>query len=620
MQLMTDNNRGKSPTKPPELRSWSKEMELEHPIDGDKSSRGEAKPTSWAQKLGSNLPSHWSKNVLEVVLQKEGRGAFVVSDEECARLMRKLGLDPRPGLQVEAVQICPNGRGNILITLKKEVPIERFCRYDVIEVTSSGIRAVLVKPAGKREIIVTARGIHPNTRDDTVTEYISKFGRLVSTKVVHGVYREGPLQGLKNGDRSFKVEFKPSENMGTYHVIDGHKVTVRYPGQQQTCARCHETPQQCPGKGMAKKCEAAGGPKIDLADHLLELWAKIGYSPKVNTLCDDVTLDDEEVVQQGLHGESFTPAKGYSDPSLFKGVCIKTFPKDTDQGVIMEFLIKSGLDEKHMDDVTFNSNGSVSIKNMISSECTALISTIHNNEQFGRRLFCNGFIPLTPEKQDIPVRVHPTGTSSPLTTGSSSPPSSSSAAWALSSTATCLSADSPATIVTTNMTGSPITSILFPPEPAPSKTSPTPTSTGLSTSSPDQSFLGHGAASVITELDHNLDLLSENDLARRHSLSMRDIPPGSLADEIMNLGVRRKSILGDIKDISRKFSDFESCHSALSSLGSDSDSSTTEHSDLKIFQTMNNKKRGFKKKRKASLTPRKDEFLKKPNESNSPLN
>ena len=247
MSAMNTKDRGKSPTKPPDKQtSWDVEMDQEHLLGTSKSDttgNRRTQQTSWAQLLGSSLPSNWEKNVLEIILQKDGPGAFVVSDEDCARLMKKLGLDQRPGVHVEAVQICPNGRGIILITLKKEVPIENYCRYDIIEVTASGTRAVLVKPAGKREIIVTMKGIHPNTRDDCVTDYISKFGRLVSTKAVHGVYRDGPLKGLKNGDRSFKVEFTPTENMGTYHVIDGHKVTVRYPGQQQTCARCHGTPQ-----------------------------------------------------------------------------------------------------------------------------------------------------------------------------------------------------------------------------------------------------------------------------------------------------------------------------------------------------------------------------------------
>ena len=79
--------------------------------------------------------------MLEIVLEKDVRGAFNVSEVDCARVMRKLGLDSRPGVHVESVQICPNGRVVLLITLKKEVPIEMFCRYDVFEVTQSGIRA-----------------------------------------------------------------------------------------------------------------------------------------------------------------------------------------------------------------------------------------------------------------------------------------------------------------------------------------------------------------------------------------------------------------------------------------------------------------------------------------------
>ena len=352
---------------------------------------------SWAQVLGSSLPSSWEKNVLEVILQKDERGAFNVSDIDCARLMRKLGLDPRPSVDVEGVQICPNGRGVILITLKKEVPIEKFCRYDVVEVTAT-IRAVLTKPAGKREIIINMKGIHPNTRDDIVTNYLSKFGRLTTNKVIHGVFREGPLKGFRNGDRSFKVEFKPGENMGTYHVIDGQKVTARYPGQQQTCARCHETPQHCLGKGMARKCEEAGGPKVELTDYILKLWHKIGYSPDDAKLSDDINedLDGLPVIQQ--EGGNFTPAKVPSDPNLFSGVNIKTFPKETDHGVITEFLFKSGLAVKHKESIKIRPNGSVSIMNLTSAECIAMISTIHHNDQFGRKLFCNGVIGLTPDK------------------------------------------------------------------------------------------------------------------------------------------------------------------------------------------------------------------------------
>ena len=149
-----------------------------------------------------------------------------MSDHDCFRVLKKIGLDPIPGEQVEGVQICPNGRGVILVTLKDGVVLDRFCRYDVFEVNNSGVRAVNVKPAGKREVVVTVRGLHPNTTDQGVIEYLNKFGRVVTTKVVYAVYAEGPLKGLRNGDRSFKIELKADSNIGSYHVIDGNKVTI----------------------------------------------------------------------------------------------------------------------------------------------------------------------------------------------------------------------------------------------------------------------------------------------------------------------------------------------------------------------------------------------------------
>ena len=123
---------------------------------------------SWAQMVESSLPSSWNKNILEVVLEKDVRGSFNVSNAECLNLLKKLGIDSRPGVQVEEIQICPTGRGVILITLKQGIDLTRFCRYDVFQVTQSGIRAVNIKPAGKREVVVNVRGLHPNTRDDGV--------------------------------------------------------------------------------------------------------------------------------------------------------------------------------------------------------------------------------------------------------------------------------------------------------------------------------------------------------------------------------------------------------------------------------------------------------------------
>ena len=48
-------------------------------------------------------------------------------------------------------------------------------------------------------MVVTVRGLHPNTMDQGVIEYLNKFGRVVTTKVVYATYGEGPLKGLRNG-------------------------------------------------------------------------------------------------------------------------------------------------------------------------------------------------------------------------------------------------------------------------------------------------------------------------------------------------------------------------------------------------------------------------------------
>ena len=47
---------------------------------------------SWAEVLGRSLPNSWNKNVLEIVLEKDFKGPFTVSDNDCARLFKKWGL------------------------------------------------------------------------------------------------------------------------------------------------------------------------------------------------------------------------------------------------------------------------------------------------------------------------------------------------------------------------------------------------------------------------------------------------------------------------------------------------------------------------------------------------
>ena len=128
------------------------------------------------------------------------------------------------------------------------------------------------------------------------------------------------------------MEVKPGENIGSFHVIEGQRVSIRYQGQQQTCGRCHQTPKNCVGKGIARRCQAEGGVKVEFTDYILDLWKKIGYSPQnLENATGDVE-DLEEEIQ-----DAFTPAK-LPAKHVFGGITIKQIPKETDPGEVIEFL------------------------------------------------------------------------------------------------------------------------------------------------------------------------------------------------------------------------------------------------------------------------------------------
>ena len=48
----------------------------------------------------------------------------------------------------------------------------------------------------------------------------------MTKKVIYGVFVDGPLKGIKNGDRNYKLELKPGSSIASYHLIDGQKVTL----------------------------------------------------------------------------------------------------------------------------------------------------------------------------------------------------------------------------------------------------------------------------------------------------------------------------------------------------------------------------------------------------------
>ena len=64
----------------------------------------------------------------------------------------------------------------------------------------------------------------------------------------------------------------------------------------------------------------------------------------------------------------------------------------------MDFVMENGLSDNNKDCVTISDTGSVTIRSLNNSESRSLIESVHLKEAFGRRLYCNGLVPLTPSK------------------------------------------------------------------------------------------------------------------------------------------------------------------------------------------------------------------------------
>ena len=108
--------------------------------------------------------------------------------------------------------------------------------------------------------------------------------------------------------------------------------------------------------------------------------------------------------------------------------------------------------------------------------------------------------------------------------------------------------------------------------------------------------------------------LSNDELVRRNSLSLRSPPAGSLAAEILTTGTatsdqhyaQANRILSSLKEMSERYSDFGSCYSSSSGGEAGADDGFMTH------------KRKKARKHKLSITPGKEFFLKKPNMAPSP--
>ena len=215
-----------------------------------------------------------NKNLLEIRLDRSDFNvSFNLSQTERDHLLTRLGIDSS---HFTGVSCCPEGKGVVYVTLHPSVNIQRFLNKSECFELKQGLRTGIIRPAGKKELSVTISGLHPNTKDQAVVKYLSAHGKVSTTdRVIHHVYPGAPgsslCAGKLNGNRTYMVEV--TKPMGSYHIIDGEKVSVKYRGQDKTCARCNKTESVCPGKAMARDCNYD---RVLLSTHMEEHWQKVG--------------------------------------------------------------------------------------------------------------------------------------------------------------------------------------------------------------------------------------------------------------------------------------------------------------------------------------------------------
>ena len=147
--------------------------------------------------------------------------------------------------------------------------------------------------------------------------------------------------GKLNGNRTYMVEV--TKPMGSFHIIDGEKVSVRYRGQDKTCARCHKTESICPGKAMAKDCTSD---RMLLSAHMEEHWVKVGYRPDTQSLNE---VDDLDVQIGRKEPEPAPPDSLRPDHSeKYTSVLINGFPKTAEEKDIYDILLEGGLPAEYV--------------------------------------------------------------------------------------------------------------------------------------------------------------------------------------------------------------------------------------------------------------------------------
>ena len=400
---------------------------------GDSLDGVQKKPVSYADRLKTNIKydQRLKRNVLEIEIEKLDRDNEVDLDQSCvARLLASLGMDARTelkGYKVKYERVV-----TLSVWCHPGVNLERFCRSESIQV-QRGIWTRNIRPAGRRDVVVTVSGLDFNTPDTLVKDYIEKFGgKLFSQDIIYERHGDGPLKGVFNGDRKYNIEFSDTAKpMGTYHFLDGERVRVFYRGNTKTCGRCHEVSGTCVGGGIARDCNSGGGKKVDLADHMRSLWQEIGFSPTSFELPaqaeSGATGDSKEgdliiSEEKSFRRQVERPSMNEDDIKKIIGIQIRNLPPTLSSEEVVTFVNENVDKDITLDQINFFKNEhslNVAIENGLEgNKVVAAAAKLEfrqsRQKYFDKPLYCRILKNLTPEK--TPPLQTPTGEKPPCKT------------------------------------------------------------------------------------------------------------------------------------------------------------------------------------------------------------
>ena len=141
---------------------------------------------SYADKLKTNVKfdQRLKRIVLEIVLEKTDQdGDYEISQDNIVKVFKTIGISIEK--HVEGYQLHSKGKISLIsVWMYKNIDLDQFCRDDNIKV-AEGVMTGSIRPAGRKDVVVTIYGLDFNTPDTFVFDYLSKFGRVVTQIVIY---------------------------------------------------------------------------------------------------------------------------------------------------------------------------------------------------------------------------------------------------------------------------------------------------------------------------------------------------------------------------------------------------------------------------------------------------